>query len=409
LSETVLAEGGATERATVLVVDDTPDNLMLMSELLKGEFKVRVANNGEKALEICRSRPPDLVLLDISMPGIDGYEVLRRLKLEPATRHIPVIFLTALTETENEQLGIELGAVDYISKPVSPPIVLARVRSHVALAQRSALLDQLADKLSHYLPPQVYRSIFEGRQGVEIAAQRRRLTIFFSDIKDFTETTEEMEPEDVTYLVNDYFSEMSHIALEHGATIDKFIGDAMLMFFGDPETRGEREDALQCVRMAVKMQRRMVALQQRWAARGYARPFHMRVGINTGFCNVGNFGSDSRMDYTIIGAEVNLASRLEQLAEPDGIMLSYATWALVADEFAADERPPVSVKGIARDIRCFALRDVLVDAAPDDRVFARSRPGLQLSLRPALLGPEERAAALRDLEDAMRHLRGGES
>lgn len=389
----------------MLVVDDTPDNLMLMSELLKGEFKVRVANNGEKALEICRNRPPDLVLLDISMPGIDGYEVLRRLQADPATRNIPVIFLTALTETENEQLGIELGAVDYISKPVSPPIVLARVRSHITLAQRTALLDKLAGKLSHYLPPQVYQSIFEGRQGVEIAAQRKRLTIFFSDIKDFTETTEEMEPEDVTYLVNDYFSEMSRIALEYGATIDKFIGDAMLMFFGDPETRGEREDALQCVRMAVQMQRHMGVLQQRWAARGYSRPFHMRVGINTGFCNVGNFGSESRMDYTIIGAEVNLASRLEQIADPDGIMLSYATWALVSDEFTAEERPPVSVKGIARDIRCFALSNVLDDEARNRRLFARVRPGLQINLQPALLSPDEREAALHDLADAMRHLR----
>jgi adenylate cyclase len=408
LNEPVTARDEDSQRATVLVVDDTPDNLMLMSELLKGEFKVRVANNGEKALEICRNRPPDLVLLDISMPGIDGYEVLRRLQADAATRHIPVIFLTALTETENEQLGIELGAVDYISKPVSPPIVLARVRSHITLAQRTALLDELAGKLSHYLPPQVYQSIFEGRQGVEIAAKRKRLTIFFSDIKDFTETTEEMEPEDVTYLVNDYFSEMSRIALEYGATIDKFIGDAMLIFFGDPETRGEREDALQCVRMAVRMQRQMRVLQQRWAARGYARPFHMRVGINTGFCNVGNFGSESRMDYTIIGAEVNLASRLEQLVDPDGIMLSYASWALVSDEFTAEERPPVSVKGIARDIRCFALCGVHEDAAADGLAFARARPGLQINLQPALLPPAEREAALADLAAAMQHLRDAE-
>jgi class 3 adenylate cyclase len=286
--------------------------------------------------------------------------------------------------------------------------VLARVRSHITLAQRTALLDELAGKLSHYLPPQVYQSIFEGRQGVEIAAKRKRLTIFFSDIKDFTETTEEMEPEDVTYLVNDYFSEMSRIALEYGATIDKFIGDAMLIFFGDPETRGEREDALQCVRMAVRMQRQMRVLQQRWAARGYARPFHMRVGINTGFCNVGNFGSESRMDYTIIGAEVNLASRLEQLVDPDGIMLSYASWALVSDEFTAEERPPVSVKGIARDIRCFALCGVHEDAAADGLAFARARPGLQINLQPALLPPAEREAALADLAAAMQHLRDAE-
>jgi class 3 adenylate cyclase len=113
---------------------------------------------------------------------------------------------------------------------------------------------------------------------------------------------------------------MSKIALEHGATIDKFVGDAMLLFFGDPQTRGVREDALQCVRMAVAMQRRMADLQAIWREKGYHKPFRMRAGINTGFCNVGNFGSDMRMDYTIIGAEVNLAARLEHASDPDGIM-----------------------------------------------------------------------------------------
>jgi class 3 adenylate cyclase len=144
-----------------------------------------------------------------------------------------------------------------------------------------------------------------------VKAQRKKLTIYFSDIKDFTATTENMSSEDLTYLLNKYFTEMSTIALSHGATIDKFVGDAMLMFFGDPETRGVKEDALACVRMAIAMQRRMRDLQSMWREKGYENPFQVRIGINTGFCNVGNFGSDARMDYTVIGAEVNLAARPE--------------------------------------------------------------------------------------------------
>jgi adenylate cyclase len=187
-----------------------------------------------------------------------------------------------------------------------------------ALDEKNAMLEGLSSKLSKYLSPQVYDSIFRGDRDVAIATERKKLTVFFSDIKDFTATTEGMEPEDLTDLLNLYLTEMSVIALKHGATIDKYIGDAMLMFFGDPETKGVKEDAQTCVRMAVEMQARMAELQEIWHDQGYEHPFKMRIGINTGYCNVGNFGSDVRMDYTIIGGEVNLAARLEGIAEPGG-------------------------------------------------------------------------------------------
>jgi class 3 adenylate cyclase len=176
--------------------------------------------------------------------------------------------------------------------------------------EKSAKLESLSLKLSKYLAPQVYQSIFSSEQEVSLETKRKKLTVFFSDIKDFTQITEDLQAEDLANLLNEYFAEMSKIALEHGATIDKFIGDAMLMFFGDPETNGVEEDAKACVRMAIAMQRRMAELEVIWRARGYAHPFRMRIGINTGFCNVGNFGSEARMDYTIIGGEVNLAARL---------------------------------------------------------------------------------------------------
>jgi ribosomal protein S15P/S13E len=155
-------------------------------------------------------------------------------------------------------------------------------RANEDLSGKNELLEAISKKLSRYLSPQIYASIFEGRQEVRIEGRRRKLTIFFSDIVGFTQTTDRMEPEELTGLVNDYLTEMSRIALRHGATIDKFIGDAILAFFGDPASRGAREDALACVRMALEMQERMRALRLRWEDEGLPFPFRIRIGINTG-------------------------------------------------------------------------------------------------------------------------------
>jgi len=364
---------------TILIVDDTPANIAAALAILKDQYRTRVATSGAKALEHAGAADkPDLILLDVTMPDMDGYEVCGRLKADPETASIPVVFLTARTEAEDEAKGFELGAVDYIHKPFNPTVVRARVHTHLllrdtlkqieernaALDEKTRMLESLSVKLSKYLSPQVYASIFTGSRDVELATERKRLTVFFSDIKDFTATTADMQPEDLTAMLNRYFTAMSKIALAHGAHIDKFVGDAMLMFFGDPETRGVEEDARACVRMAVAMQRQMVELQQEWRASGFEQPFEMRVGINTGYCNVGNFGSDDRMDYTIIGAEVNLAARIEAAADPGGILISYPTWALVRDIVRAEERGSIAAKGIRREVRVFAVAGLLDDHDP---------------------------------------------
>jgi class 3 adenylate cyclase len=210
-------------------------------------------------------------------------------------------------------------------------------------------------KISRYLSPQLYKSIFAGEKDVAIQTERKKLTIFFSDIKDFTATTEQLQPEEITALLNEYFTEMSAIALKHGGTVDKFIGDAILIFFGDPESRGVREDAAACVDMAITMQRRMAELQAGWLERGLERPFKLRIGINTGYCTVGNFGSEDRMDYTIIGNEVNLAARLQSHAPLGGILLAHETYALVHKCVPCAEREPVTVKGFAKSIRNYEV------------------------------------------------------
>ncbi len=218
------------------------------------------------------------------------------------------------------------------------------------LTENNSFLADVSLKISKYLEPQVYRSIFEGERDVAISTERKKLTVFFSDIKDFTATTERMQPEELTALLNEYFSEMSLIAQQHGATIDKFIGDAIVAFFGDPATHGPVEDARACVRMALEMQDRLDALEAQWRANGVEHPFRARMGINTGYCNVGNFGSETRMDYTIIGAEANLAARLESIADPGGIVMSYETYALVQDMVRAVPLEPQHFKGISREI-----------------------------------------------------------
>jgi class 3 adenylate cyclase len=271
------------------------------------------------------------------------------------------------------------------------------------LAAKSSQLEQLSNQLAKYLSPQVYDSIFQGRQEVKIAATRKKLTVFFSDIADFTETADRLESEELTQLLNHYLTEMSRIALDHGATIDKYVGDAILIFFGDPETLGVREDAQACVRMAIAMRERMRELTGVWRAAGIARPLRCRMGIHTDFCTVGNFGSEDRLDYTIIGRGVNTASRLESLAEPGEILISYETYAHVADQIACEERGEVEVKGLAYPVTAY---QVIGARGGDERTTDPVKLELTalLGKDPGSMSAAERRAAIARLSDALNHL-----
>jgi adenylate cyclase len=275
-------------------------------------------------------------------------------------------------------------------------------RANEIIAQKNKELEALSNKLSKYLSPQIYQSIFTGAQSVEIASNRKKLTVFFSDIADFTTTTENLESEELTTVLNRYLTEMSRIALEYGATVDKYIGDAVVAFFGDPETKGVKEDARACVRMAVAMQRRMRELRSEWTELGAERPFHVRVGVNTGYCTVGNFGSDDRMDYTIIGNAVNLASRLQSHAELGGILLGHETYSLVNDDVAADELSPIKVKGIAEPVRRYKVLGIYDDMVEEGTVIREDREGFKLMLD---LTKHDRAAAVEALQAIVSRLK----
>ncbi|MGX9177555.1 adenylate/guanylate cyclase domain-containing protein [Mesorhizobium sp. BHbdii] len=274
------------------------------------------------------------------------------------------------------------------------------------LAEKSAALEALSSKLAKYLAPQVYNSIFTGRQDVRIASQRKKLTICFSDIAGFTETTDKMESEVLTQLLNHYLTEMSKIASDHGATIDKYVGDAILMFFGDPETRGVKEDAFACVQMALAMQKRMSELAEIWRDIGIETPLRCRIGIHTDYCTVGNFGSEDRMDYTIIGGAVNLASRLEQEAQPGTVLISYETFAQVKDIIDCDELGHIHVKGIAYPVATYRVIDLKANLVAAHRSVRTELPHLRLEAEPELMSADERdqaATALRDVLDQLCH------
>jgi adenylate cyclase len=277
------------------------------------------------------------------------------------------------------------------------------------LETANEFLASLSMKISRYLSPQIYKSIFSGQRDVIIQTERKKLTIFFSDIKDFTATTERLQPEQITRLLNEYFTEMSAIAMRHGGTIDKFVGDAMLIFFGDPETKGEAEDAAASLRMALDMQHRIAELNVKWRNEGVEFPFRVRMGVNTGYCNVGNFGSADRMDYTIIGAEANLAARLQAIAEAGRIVISYETYALVRSMLEAHPLAPITMKGISREVVPYVVEGMLDATGKKMAVFSEHMTGLDFYLDPTMVDPrttDRIKAILRDALDALERRKG---
>ena len=220
---------------------------------------------------------------------------------------------------------------------------------------------QVSRKLMKYLSPQVWESIFSGKRDARLQNHRQRLSIFFSDIRGFTAVTEEMPPDSLAEIINYYFDQMSKIAMRYGGTIDKFIGDAILIFFGDPTSKGVKEDALACVSMAIDMRKRMQVLRLQWQNMGVEKPLHIRMGITTGYCHVGNFGSESRMDYTIIGREANLASRLQNVADIDEILISNDTYLLVRDKIMCREKGTLQLRGITHPVQVWQVLDFRVD------------------------------------------------
>ena len=236
-------------------------------------------------------------------------------------------------------------------------LVEEQLKNQNIIKQKSERLEEISKRLASYLSPQVYDSIFQSNGKISKKHQRKNLTVFFSDIVSFTELSDTLEPEVLASLINNYLSEMTNIAIECGGTIDKFIGDAVMVFFGDPQSNGERQDALACVEMAAKMQTRVAELQTYWKSLGIRDGMQVRMGISSGYCTVGDFGSQQRLDYTAFGSPVNLAARLESLAPANSIVISEATQELVDGQVESEIYKEVTPKGFSKPLNTFILTD----------------------------------------------------
>ena len=316
---------------------------------------------------------PD-VLEQIGLPGRQIEEFVRDIT-EKGTVLIPEIkisindedrvFSLLSTRTKNDSFtylnGVQGQFVDRTTefnlRKERQNLLEEKIRDREIIEEKSRQLESLATRLAKYLSPQIYQSIFENENEGEKTHARKNLTIFLSDIVKFTDLADTLEPERLAAVINNYLSEMSAIAVECGGTIDKFIGDAVLIFFGDPETEGEQEDALKCAEMAIRMMKRVGELNKHWKKLGVVDGLKVRMGISTGFCTVGNFGSDLRLDYTVLGSPVNLAARLQTTAEHNTILIDEYTKDLINSHVNSKYIDDITPKGFARPIPVYRLKD----------------------------------------------------
>lgn len=382
----------ATARATILIVDDTPGSLELLVSVLGTDYRTIVARDGEQALRrLAEGLRPDLVLLDVRMPGLSGYEVCRRLKADPATRDIPVIFVTALDDVDDEAQGLALGAVDYLSKPVIPPIVHARVRTHLALAaqartlqdmvstleQRSRELSELnrtleqrvaqgvaelerVNRFKRYFSPALVDMILSGAADDPLRSHRQEVTAVALDLRGFTAFTEASEPDAVMGVLREYHAAMGALIMQYGGTLEHFAGDGMMVYFNDPVPVAQ--PATVAVHMALAMQQRFHELLADWRARGFA--LSMGIGVAHGVATIGGIGFEGRRDYAVVGTVANLASRLCAESSDGQVLVSEAVRDQVAGAVPMQALEPRGLKGFQRPVPIFlASRPAVIPPA----------------------------------------------
>jgi class 3 adenylate cyclase len=362
-----------------MVVDDTPHNVKLLADLLEVKgYAVATATNGGEALAKLGAECPDLILLDVMMPGMSGYEVCQRIRADPATALLPVVMVTSLDPHQERVKGIEAGADDFLAKPINQPELFARVRSllrvkalqdevarHAATlkdwntqleARVQAQVDELQrlGQLKRFFSAQVADAIVSAGEKSILAPHRREISYVFVDLRGFTAFTDHAEPEEVEAVLRDYQAAMGAVVSEYEGTLDRFAGDGILVFFNDPlpiTEPGKRAAA-----MALAMQTRFAPLRDRWLKLGH--DLGLGIGIAQGYATLGAFGYEGRWDYSAIGTVVNLASRLSDEAQSGQVLIDRKTRAVLGDSAQTLDAGPLSLKGYASPVQAWVLQSL---------------------------------------------------
>jgi adenylate cyclase len=360
----------------VLIADDNAANLRILRIRLAGDgYDISTAVDGEEALAVARDSQPDLILLDIMMPKIDGIEVCRRLKKEQGPSFVPIILVTAMTDPRDIVAGLEAGADEYLTKPVDHAALSARVRSmlrikalHDTVATQAEeitrwnatlerrVAEQVAEleavsRLKRFFSPQLADAIVAGGAADPLRPHRREISVVFLDLRGFTAFAEMSEPEEVSEVLASYHAEVGRLILEHEGTLERFTGDGMMIFFNDPVPVSNAEE--RAVRMAEAMRARIRVLGAEWRRRGY--DLDLGMGIAKGYATIGAIGFEGRRDYAAIGSVTNLAFRLCAEASPGQILISQRIHAAVTDLVEANEVGPLQLKGFHRPVAAYEI------------------------------------------------------
>src|SRR6056297_2061397 len=347
------------KRGKILIVDDIKANINLLSLKLKADYDISAAYDGESALKQAAEDLPDLILLDIKMPGIDGYEVCRRLKADKNTENIPIIFVTSKDDEVDETKGLELGAVDYIRKPFSISVVKARIKNQFQLKMakdriknHNELLENKIDKIQRYMPQGLTEKILA--QKCKIEGERKQVTVMFCDMVGYTALSEEIGPEDAYSIMDQVYEILIYKVHEFGGTVNEMTGDGVLALFGAPISI---EDAPQrAIRVAMAIHREMARFNDRLKQEQASLPaLKMRIGIHTGPVVVGTLGNDLRVEFKAVGDTVNVASRLETMAEPGTTYVTEDTFKATEGIFRVEALGEKPVNGNAEPIRSYQV------------------------------------------------------